>query len=177
MNKELLQKESNFYTKFKSFWKPRLNSNESKFIITDKQLYYDKNKNAYYVKIISITGFLCRDVTIDEIFLSDCTILKSLDRDSACFVYYLAGKLEDLANKDHNSLFTFHGISPKNPRIFLVKSLLDMSIHEWEINEAYLNNLHYNLDKPSIARFMERLFIVKQLNIQSETNTHLRLVK
>ena len=177
MNKESLQKKSNFYTKFKDYWKSRLNFNESKFTIIDKQPYYDKDKNTFYVKIVSITGFLCRDVTIDEIFLSDCTLLKYLDRDSACFLYYLAGKLEDLANKDHNSLFTFHGLSPKAPSIILVKSLFDMSICEWDINEAFLNNLYYNLDKPSIARFMERYFIFKQLNIKSETNNHLKLVK
>ncbi|MCE2706854.1 MAG: hypothetical protein LW807_07245 [Proteobacteria bacterium] len=177
MSKEPLQKKSNYYTKFRHFWKSRTGHDEPKFTIVDKQLYYDKTKNTFYVKVVSISGLLCRDVIVDDMFLPNSTFLKSLDKDSLCFIYYLAGKLEDLANKDHNSLFTFHGISPKNPSIFLVKSLIDMSIHEWEIDKAYLNNLHYNLDKPSIARFMERYFIVKQLNIKSEANTHLQLVK
>lgn len=177
MNKELLQKKFNFYTKLKHYLKPKISLDESKFTIIDKQPYYDKVKNTFYVKIVSISGFLCRDVTIDEIFLSNCTLLKSLDKDSLCFVYYLAGKLEDLSNKEHNSLFTFHGISPKNPSIFLVKSLIDLSVYEWEINDAYVNHLYYNLDKPSIARFMERYFIVKQLNVKPETNNHLKLVK
>ena len=174
MSKEQLQKGYNFYTKFKYYCKHILNSN--KLTIVDKQRYYDNTKNTFYVKVVSIVGFLCRDITIDEIFLSNSSILKFLDKDSACFVYYLAGKLEDLANKDHNSLFTFYGISPKNPSIFLVKSLIDMSIYEWEINDAYLNNLHYNLDKPSIARFIERYFIVKQLNIKAAIKTDLQLV-
>ena len=170
MNKKPFQDKYNFYTRLKQYCKPLFTYSEYKFTIVDKQLFYNKIKNNFYVKIVSSTGFLCRDVTIDEIFLSDSTILKFLDRDSACFVYYLAGKLEDLATKDYNSLYTFYGISVKNPSIFLVKSLVDMSIDEWDVNNAYDNKLYCNLDKPSIVKFMERYFIVKELNKPVLTN-------
>ena len=54
--------------------------------------------NIFYVKVITTKGLWYQDISVDEILLSKDSILKYLDQDSLCFIYYLAGKLEDLAN-------------------------------------------------------------------------------
>ncbi len=146
-----------------------------RYTILNKEVYYDDKKNKYYVKLVTIVGLICMDITIDEIFSINSSILESLDINSRCYIYYVVGKLEDLANQEHNSIFTFHAISPHNQNIFIVKSLIDMSIHKWDIHEAYTKELYYNLDKPSIARFIEHYLSAKQLN-RTQKNC-LRLIK
>lgn len=146
-----------------------------KYTILNKEVYYNNKKNKYYVKLVTMIGFICMDITIDEIFSINSSILDSLDPASRDYIFYIVGKLEDLANHEHNSIFTFHGISPHNQNIFIVKSLIDMSIHKWDIYEAYSKELYYNLDKPSIARFIEQYLITKQFN--NSQNNCIRLMK
>lgn len=170
MSKKLLIKLYKNHLKYIKTKMNKIKENKMRFIIINKELYYNTNKNQFYVKIATTAGFLCRDITLEEIFSPHSTILESLDKDSLCYIYYVAGKLEDLANHEHNSIYTFQGVSPHNQNIFIVKSLLDLSIHEWDIHDAYAKELYYNLDKPSIARFMERYLIAQQSKKASNTN-------
>lgn len=174
MSTDTQYKKSSLLTRVKSFLTLDIHRNANLYTIVDKQLYYNKIKNTYYLKIVSVTGFLCRDVTIDELLLPNSHILKSLDQDSMCYVYYLAGRLEDMANKDHNSLYTFHGFNPKDPTFIFVKSLIDLSIHEWDVIYVFKSNKYYTLDKPSIAKFIEYYYSINQY--QNVVNHPLKLV-
>lgn len=147
----------------------------SKYCLPTKDVYYSKNKNYYYFKVATATGFICIDISIDELF-KNSEVLDGLDRKSFAYVHYVAGKLENLANKDQNALYTFYAISPFNNNTFIVKCLFDMSIEEWDILEAYKTEKYYNLDKPSISQFFKQYFYVQSIS-EDNSSTKLHLVK
>jgi hypothetical protein len=148
---------------------------QNKFCLLQKEVHYDKRNNTYYFKIFTSTGFHMREVTVDQLF-KDYEMLFGLDKYSLAYVHYIAGKLENLANKGQNSLYTFHAISPFDQSIFIVKSLINMSTEEWNIFDAFNKESYLNLDKPSIARFFELYYIAKD-KCTKDNQTTLHLVK
>ena len=86
---------------------------------------------------------------------------ESLDINSRYYVYCVSGRLEELANNEQNSIYTFHGISPHDSNIFIVKSMLDMSIHKWNIIDAYKQELYYNLDKEAWQDSLKDILLQK----------------
>lgn len=178
MSIKFFQKLYKAYLKYLSNRTLKYKDDKAKFIIPVKDLFYNKHTNQFYVKLVTITGYISRDITVEEI-LSNKNIFESLDINSRYYVYCVSGRLEELANNEQNSIYTFHGISPHDSNIFIVKSMLDMSIHKWNIIDAYKQELYYNLDKGSMARFIERYFIAKtqSSNIENNNNSALRLIK
>lgn len=178
MSIKFFQKLYKAYLKHLSRKSLKYKDDNAKFIIPVKDLFYKKETNQFYVKLVTITGYISRDITVEEI-LSNKNIFEALDINSRYYVYWVSGRLEELANNEQNSIYTFHGISPHDSNIFIVKSMLDMSIHKWNIIEAYKQELYYNLDKGSMVRFIERYFIAKAQSNQIENkNTEgLRIVK
>lgn len=153
--------------------------NESaKYCFATKDIYYSEDKNAFYFKIATLTGYLCWDILVDEL-LANQSILFALDKASFAYAHYVAGKLESLANSDLNSIYTFYGISPNDITIFLVKSTVNLSVHQWDIFDAFEKELYLKLDKPSIVRFVERYIIAKQIfdDKNDKLRNNLRVVK
>jgi hypothetical protein len=152
---------------------------EDKFSYTllNNEVYFNKKTSQFYFKIVTETGFICKDITINELFFKP-HILNGLNRSSFGFVNYIRGQIEERSNTGETSLYTFHGVCPFDSSIFIVKSLIDGSINRWDVYNAYNKQLYLNLDKPSIVRFIERYFIFK---IQSDDSiseqSKLRLVK
>lgn len=155
----------------------QLKESNTTYSLLDREVYYDESKAQFYFKVVTETGFICIDMTIDEIFCKK-HILDGLDRDSERYVYYVRGRLEERANIGNTSIYTFSELSPFDNSIFIVKSLINGSKQKWNVFDAYARGLYLNLDKPSIARFMERYFIAK---IQHDSNipeqNKLKLVK
>ena len=144
-----------------------------------KKIYFNNKKNQYFFKLSTIHGLICRDIPVDEL-LANKSILNALDKPSHSYAHYIAGILETLASVENNSIYTFYGLSPFNPAIMVVQSLTDGSVHEWNIIEAYDNELFYNLDKKSLTKFMEIYILAKQ-NLKNQNTTQqsnaLKLVK
>ena len=150
-----------------------------KYCFPLQEVYFNKEKNKYYFKLATISGFICRDIFVDEV-LKNNEILSKLDKKSFAYANYVSGVLDTLSNNEQNSIYQFTSICTNDPKILIVKSLIDLSIQRWDIFEAYEKELYYNLDKASIVKFIEIYLIAKlSLNIPKNniTNQHLRIIK
>jgi hypothetical protein len=145
--------------------------------LLNHEVYYNQSTSKFYFKIVTATGFICSDITIDELFLKP-HIIERLDQRSCNYVHYVRGRLEERANLGNTSLFTFYGISPFDNNIIIVKSLVDGTTHKWDIVEAYQNQWYLNLDKPSIGKFTEKYLLIKMLSDSTvPEQVKLKLVK
>lgn len=141
------------------------------------EVYYNQSTSKFYFKVVTDTGFICSDITVDELFLKP-HIIDKLDKKSCNYVHYVRGRLEERANLGDTSLYTFYGINPFDTDIIIVKSLVDGKTHKWNVLEAYLNQWYLNLDKPSIGQFIEKYYLYKMLSDSTlSEQTKLRLVK
>lgn len=160
----------------KAFEKARQN-NVAGYSLLNHEVYYNQATSKFYFKIVTDTGFICTDITIEDLFLKS-HILNGLDRSSCNYVHYVRGRLEERANLGDTSIFTLNGVCPFETGVIIVKSLVDGSIHKWNIAEAYTKQWYFNLDKPSIGKFIEQYFILKMLtDITIPEQIKLRLVK
>ncbi len=175
MSTKLLSKIYKAYLRYLAKKLKKHESASNKFTLANKEIYHNKDKNHFYLKVITTTGFICHNMTVEEL-VSNKTVFDSLDINSKLYVYYVIGVLETLASSGQNSIYTFYGISPHNCNEIIVKSLVDMSLQKWNIIDAYNNGLYDKLDKASMLRFFEVYFIAKQ-NTEHNPKTYLKLVK
>ncbi len=143
------------------------------YSLLNYEVYYNKSTFQFYFKIVTDTGFICADITIDELFLKS-HIVERLDQKSCNYVHYIRGRLEERANLGETSIFTFLGESPFETDVIFVTSLIDNSTIKWNIVEAYTKQWYLNLDKPSIGKFIEKYCRFKIL-YDTTTPKHIKL--